>query len=393
MPQKNVFGKPADCDRLLLHACCAPCSSAIVEWLLANGVCPTIFYYNPNIWPREEYNIRKEESKRHAESLGVQWIDGDYDHDEWLQGVCGLEGEPERGRRCEQCFLLRLTAAAKKAQELGIPYFATTLASSRWKNLEQINRAGLAAEQAINIKHQTSDFSLHFWPQNWRKGGLQERRNQLLKEYGFYNQQYCGCEFSSRQSLTKPLLRQQMRDAKQQHREQLAAMSVKIVEKLMARILSLSSSSHLTVMAYWPLPDEVDIRPLINALVAQGTTVLLPKVVDDEHMELRRYASQSDLTEGAFHIMEPTGAPFADYEKIDVALIPGMAFDAAGHRLGRGKGYYDRFLASLRPSSLSPQPSSFTTYPSPLLLGVCFPFQRVAEVPTAPHDICVDEII
>ena len=164
-------------------------------------------------------------------------------------------------------------------------------------------------------------------------------------------------------------------------------MSVEIVEKLKARILTLSSSiSHLTVMAYWPLPDEVDIRPLINALVAQGATVLLPKVVDDEHMELCRYASQNDLTEGAFHIMEPTGAPFADYEKIDVALIPGMAFDAAGHRLGRGKGYYDRFLASLRPSGLIPQPS-------PLLLGVCFPFQRVAEVPTEEHDICVDEII
>ena len=406
MPQKNVFGKPADCDRLLLHACCAPCSSAIVEWLLANGVRPTIFYYNPNIWPREEYNIRKEESKRHAESLGIQWIDGDYDHDEWLQGVCGLEGEPERGRRCEQCFLLRLTAAAKKAQELGIRYFATTLASSRWKNLEQINRAGFAAEEIVNgprnatlSKRECSMFNgqcsmVNFWPQNWRKGGLQERRNQLLKEYGFYNQQYCGCEFSSRQSLTKPLLRQQMREAKQQHREQLAAMSVEIVEKLKARILTLSSSiSHLTVMAYWPLPDEVDIRPLIDALVAQGATVLLPKVVDDEHMELCRYASQNDLAEGAFHIMEPTGAPFNDYEKIDVVLIPGMAFDAAGHRLGRGKGYYDRFLASLRPSDLIPHPSSFTTYPSPLLLGVCFPFQRVAEVPTEEHDICVDEII
>ena len=207
MPQKNVFGKPADCDRLLLHACCAPCSSAIVEWLLANGVRPTIFYYNPNIWPREEYNIRKEESKRHAESLGVQWIDGDYDHDEWLQGVCGLEGEPERGRRCEQCFLLRLTATAKKAQELGIPYFATTLASSRWKSLDQINRAGLAAEQRIgdgspdpsSLGDCDRENRPRFWPQNWRKGGLQERRNQLLKEYGFYNQQYCGCEFSSRQ--------------------------------------------------------------------------------------------------------------------------------------------------------------------------------------------------
>ena len=202
---------PEGLHRVLLHACCAPCSSAIVEWLLAHDIQPTIFYYNPNIWPREEYEIRKGESKRHAESLGVEWIDGDYHHDEWLQGVCGLEGEPERGRRCEQCFLLRLTAAARKAAELGIPFFATTLASSRWKNLEQINCAGLAAEQRINeeLKGDGSRCAMRiaqencpqcapqFWPQNWRKGGLQERRNQLLKEYRFYNQQYCGCEFSA----------------------------------------------------------------------------------------------------------------------------------------------------------------------------------------------------
>ncbi len=191
MPQKNVFGKPEDCDRVLLHACCAPCSSAIVEWLVQHDVRPTIYYYNPNIWPREEYEIRKQESKRHAESLGLKWIDGDYDHDAWLEGVCGLEGEPERGRRCEQCFILRLTATARKAVELDIPYFATTLASSRWKSLDQINRAGLIAEQTVNSQ-------CKFWPQNWRKGGLQERRNQLLKEYNFYNQQYCGCEFSKR---------------------------------------------------------------------------------------------------------------------------------------------------------------------------------------------------
>ena len=191
MPQKNVFGKPEDCDRVLLHACCAPCSSAIVEWLVQHDVRPTIYYYNPNIWPREEYEIRKQESKRHAESLGLKWIDGDYDHDAWLGGVCGLEGEPERGRRCEQCFVMRLTATARKAVELDIPYFATTLASSRWKSLEQINRAGLIAEQTVNSQ-------CKFWPQNWRKGGLQERRNKLLKEYNFYNQQYCGCEFSMR---------------------------------------------------------------------------------------------------------------------------------------------------------------------------------------------------
>ena len=198
MPQKNVFGKPEDCDRVLLHACCAPCSSAIVEWLVQHGVRPTIFYYNPNIYPREEYEIRKQESKRHAESLGLEWIDGDYDHDAWLEGVCGLEGEPERGRRCEQCFVMRLTATARKAVELDIPYFATTLASSRWKSLDQINRAGLMAEQVANVQRSTFNVQCKFWPQNWRKGGLQERRNQLLKEYNFYNQQYCGCEFSKR---------------------------------------------------------------------------------------------------------------------------------------------------------------------------------------------------
>ena len=175
----------------LLHACCAPCSSAIVEWMLANGVRPTIFYYNPNIFPREEYEIRKQESKRHAEALGLTWIDGDYDHEAWREGVCGLEGEPERGRRCEQCFTLRLTASASKARELGLRYFTTTLASSRWKSLAQIEQAGLLAEQAVE--------GTTFWAQNWRKGGLYERRNQLLKEYGFYNQQYCGCEFSQRQ--------------------------------------------------------------------------------------------------------------------------------------------------------------------------------------------------
>ena len=181
---------PEDCREVLLHACCAPCSSAIVEWMLANGVRPTIFYYNPNIFPREEYEIRKNESKRHAESLGMTWIDGDYNHEAWLQSVCGLEGEPERGRRCDQCFTHRLIVAARKAKELGLQYFTTTLASSRWKSIEQITRAGELAQQQVP--------GIRFWAQNWRKDGLSDRRAQLLREYAFYNQQYCGCEFSMR---------------------------------------------------------------------------------------------------------------------------------------------------------------------------------------------------
>ena len=195
-PMKQpAIQKPEGLSEVLLHACCAPCSSAIVEWMLANGVRPVIYYFNPNIYPSEEYEIRKNESKRHAESLGLRWIDGDYNHEEWRQGVCGLEGEPERGRRCEQCFTLRLTASAQMAKQLGLRYFTTTLASSRWKSLEQIERAGHAVEQAVE--------GPEFWAQNWRKGGLYERRNQLLKEYRFYNQQYCGCEFSMRDKSTE----------------------------------------------------------------------------------------------------------------------------------------------------------------------------------------------
>ena len=366
--------------RLLLHACCAPCSSPIVEWMLNNGVQPTIYYYNPNIWPREEYLIRKEESQRHATLLGIDWIDGDYDHRQWLADVRGLEQEPERGRRCLKCFTLRLTATARMAHKLGMRYFATTLASSRWKNLEQITHAGLVAQQVAT--------GTEFWAQNWRKGGLQERRGQLLRQYQFYNQQYCGCEFSACQglALTKPILRQQMRMTKQQHTGRMAQWSVGIVERL-ANLISqhrqaapLSRVPHpFTVLTYWPLSDEPDIRLLTDRLATEGVTVLLPCVTGSATMELRQYAPENKLCEGAFHIMEPRGPVFADYGQIDLALIPGVAFDAAGHRLGRGRGYYDRLL-----SKLSPQTRK---------IGVCFACQRVAEVPTEAHDVAMDEII
>ena len=207
MKKKSEILIPEGLHDVLLHACCAPCSSAIVEWMLQHDIRPTIFYFNPNIYPRKEYEIRKNESKRHAESLGIRWIDGDYDHEAWLQQVQGLESEPERGSRCLQCFRMRLTATALQARQLGIQYFTTTLASSRWKSLEQINQAGLQAQEVVNAQLSTLNSkpstlnpkpSTLFWAQNWRKGGLQDRRNQLLHEYNFYNQQYCGCEFSMR---------------------------------------------------------------------------------------------------------------------------------------------------------------------------------------------------
>ena len=175
-------------QKFLLHTCCAPCSAAIIEWLLAADIHPTLFFYNPNIYPLTEYEIRKAELVRYANAQGIEMIDGDYDHEYWLRQVSGLEREPERGDRCMQCFKMRMMATASLACELRIKIFATSLASSRWKSLEQIAQAGHYAAK----RHD----GVEFWEKNWRKGGLSERRIELLNENAFYNQQYCGCEFS-----------------------------------------------------------------------------------------------------------------------------------------------------------------------------------------------------
>ena len=191
--KKNIIQVPMGETRVLLHTCCAPCSSAIIEALMQNGITPVIYYCNPNIFPEEEYEIRKEECTRYAQALGLEIVDADYDHENWLEAMKGLEGEPERGGRCLKCFKLRLLRTAQYARERGIKVITTTLASSRWKSLDQINEAGRWACEN-NIPPEERD--IIWWDQNWRKGGLQERRLQIIKEYDFYNQLYCGCEFS-----------------------------------------------------------------------------------------------------------------------------------------------------------------------------------------------------
>lgn len=177
---------------VLLHSCCAPCSAAILEWLQSNNYATTIFFYNPNIFPEEEYIKRKVEIVRYAEEIGVPIVDFDdadwgSEHCRWRGPLSHLAAEPERGARCLECFKFRLLKAAQYASEHGFDLFTTTLASSRWKDLNQIIAAGQwAASQYPE--------GATFWDKNWRKGGLYERRNELAKR--FYNQQYCGCEYS-----------------------------------------------------------------------------------------------------------------------------------------------------------------------------------------------------
>lgn len=178
--------------RVLLHSCCAPCSGAILECMLENGIKPVVFFSNSNIVPFEEYELRKQELTRYALSKGVKVVDDDYDHAAWLAEVIGdddsLHNCPERGQRCSNCFRYRLLRAARYAASNGFGLLATTLASSRWKDLDQVNAAGEWACAQVD--------GCEFWAGNWRKGGLQPRRCEIIKEENFYNQNFCGCEFS-----------------------------------------------------------------------------------------------------------------------------------------------------------------------------------------------------
>lgn len=190
---------PPSGGRILLHACCAPCSGAILERMLENGLRPTVFFSNSNIVPAGEYELREAELRRYCTELGLEVVDDVYDHEAWLGHVRGLEKEPERGRRCSECFRFRLLRAGRYAVSGGFGILATTLASSRWKDMEQVNAAGeWACAEANATAGALAAEPLTWWAQDWRKGGLQPRRSEIIREQGFYNQLFCGCEFSKR---------------------------------------------------------------------------------------------------------------------------------------------------------------------------------------------------
>ena len=179
--------------------------------------------------------------------------------------------------------------------------------------------------------------------------------------------------------MRKEELRQEIRKLKRQFTsQQLEELSLPIITRLKSRL----AEAH-TILAYYSLPDEVNTRHLLDELVAEGKRVLLPTVIDGGQMEWHIYTSESDLKRGSFGIGESAGDIFPEkklslFSEKRIILVPGLAFDGMGHRLGRGKGYYDRFLAA---------------HPYIYKFGVCFDFQKVPEVPIDEYDIPVDEVI
>ena len=177
--------------KVLMHSCCAPCAGELMEQLLANGIELTIFFYNPNIHPKKEYEIRKEENIRYAEKMGIPFIDGDYDVQDWFARAKGMEKEPERGVRCTMCFDRRFDVTAEYARDHGFKVFTSSLGISRWKNMEQINDCGLRSAGKVGG-------DVEYWTYNWRKEGGSARMYEIAKREEFYAQQYCGCIFSLR---------------------------------------------------------------------------------------------------------------------------------------------------------------------------------------------------
>lgn len=190
---QKLEGRP----RLLLHACCGPCSSAVLEQLCRYFEI-TVLYYNPNTWPEAEYRRRGEELRRfvaQAHPLGVQVVEDRYDPQEFYTAVQGLEAEPERGGRCTVCYRLRMERAAQYAAGHGFGWFATTLSISPHKDAARINAIGQALEARYGVKHLPNDF---------KKQNGYLRSLQLSSQYGLYRQDYCGCEFSARGRLNPP---------------------------------------------------------------------------------------------------------------------------------------------------------------------------------------------
>lgn len=192
MSERPVLKLPENRNKLLMHSCCAPCVGEIMENLIESGINFSIFFYNPNIHPQKEYEIRKNENIRFAEKHDIPFIDADYDKDNWFERAKGMENEPERGIRCTMCFDMRFQRTALYAYENGFEVITSSLGISRWKNMDQINESGIKAAAPYA--------NMIYWTYNWRKQGGSQRMIELSKREAFYQQEYCGCVYSLRDS-------------------------------------------------------------------------------------------------------------------------------------------------------------------------------------------------
>ena len=361
------------CPSLLLHSCCGPCSSYVLEYL-GQYFEITVFYYNPNIYPSEEYWYRVDEQKKIIDLTKARYpihmIEGAYEVNRFYETIDGMKDLPEGGARCHKCYELRMSEAAKLAKEEGFDYFTTTLTISPHKNSQVLNRIGQEVGARYGVSHLPSDF---------KKNNGYKRSCKLTSDFGMYRQDYCGCEYSMKETMKRR--KKKLRDELKVINEGLdpaymAQADQAIFDKLYKRPEYLASRVIFTYAGRYP---EVDTIDFIEKALGEGKIVAVPYCSDRETMKPYKIQSISQLVMNSFGVLEPDIDLCQELgiEEIDLILVPCCTADIKGARLGFGRGYYDRFLPRSKAEKI-------------LLIRSR---QMSEDIPMEDHDLVIDKLI
>lgn len=340
---------------LLLHSCCGPCSSYILEYL-SSYFRITVFYYNPNIYPSEEYWFRVEEQQKIIDLTNAKYpinmISGKYETDRFYDLVRGLEDLKEGGERCKKCYELRLLEAAKICKSEGFDYFTTTLSISPHKNSQVLNEIGNKVADKIGVRHLPADF---------KKNNGYKRSCEITRQHGMYRQEYCGCVFSKKEMEER--IRQ--KEEREKIQEQKSILRKKLIDiansldpdyikkaddEIIKRLLNSDEYKNAdTIFTYIGRDREINTKIFIEKAILDNKKICIPYCVNDKKMEAYLFEGFDSLVESSYGILEPNPKTSikVDPKDIDLIIVPQCGASRNGKRLGFGKGYYDRFLSKL----------------------------------------------
>lgn len=358
-----------DAPSLLLHSCCGPCSSYVLEYL-SKYFKITVLFYNPNIFPSEEYYYRVDEQIKIIEWTDaknkIEMLIGDYDVEKFYDMSEGMEDMREGGARCMSCYEMRLKKAAEIAKKYEFDYFTTTLSISPHKNSQVLNKIAEKISKEVGVSNLPSDFK--------KKSGY-KRSCEISKEAGLYRQDYCGCEFSKREmeernrkkmttemensSVNKTNEVEQIQIAKKELRKKVIERAnnldenyikeadKKIIDKLLKSEEYLSSNSIFCYVGKYP---EINTSLFIEQALKDGKKISVPYCVDKSIMTAQLIKGFEDLRIGTYGILEPdpNTTETLSVSEIDLIIVPCSTADKNGNRLGFGRGYYDRFLSQCK---------------------------------------------
>ena len=362
---------------LMLHSCCGPCSSYVLEYL-SEFFSITVLYYNPNIYPSEEYWYRVDEQQKIIDLTNaknpIKMITGRYDTERFYDMARGMEEVKEGGSRCHRCYEMRLRKTAEMAKKEGFDYFTTTLTISPHKDSQVLNRIAEDIACQIGVKNLPSDFK--------KKGGY-KRSCEITREHGLYRQDYCGCVYSKMEMEERNLSKD-----KKKLREYIKEVSGRLDEEYMRDSENVifdklfNSSEYKkakTVFAYVGVNNELDTSKFINQALLDGKKVCIPYCKDKDTMLAYEVDSLDSLIKNDYGILEPdpSKSKLVEKDDIDYILVPSCTVDKDGNRLGFGRGYYDRFLKEYR---------------GYMVLAIRSR-QMSENVPTGPKDIRIKNIV